>query len=63
MLFLPAVVNGLIAPPPLLLVMLVGNNDRIMGAHTNSIWLNVLGWAAVAAMTAAAGAFLVTAWR
>jgi Mn2+/Fe2+ NRAMP family transporter len=42
--------------------MLVGNDRRIMGTHTNGFWLNVLGWAATVVMTAAALAFLATAF-
>jgi NRAMP (natural resistance-associated macrophage protein)-like metal ion transporter len=61
MLFLSAVVNGLLAPPLLLLVMLVSNNRTIMGEHTNGPWLNALGWTATAVMTAAAVAFFATA--
>jgi NRAMP (natural resistance-associated macrophage protein)-like metal ion transporter len=57
MLFLAAVVNGVLAPPLLVLVMLVGNNRAIMGEHTNGFWLNVLGWTAVGLMTGAAVAF------
>jgi NRAMP (natural resistance-associated macrophage protein)-like metal ion transporter len=53
MLFLSAVVNGLLAPPLLVLVMLVGNNRKIMGARVNDVWLNVFGWAATAVMTVA----------
>jgi Mn2+/Fe2+ NRAMP family transporter len=60
-LFLSAVVNGLLAPPLLVLVMLVANNRTIMGPHGNGAWLNGLGWTATAAMTAAAVAFVVTA--
>jgi Mn2+/Fe2+ NRAMP family transporter len=61
MLFLSAVLNGLLAPPLLLLVMLVGNNRRIMGKRVNPRWLNILGWTATALMTAAAIAFGVSA--
>ncbi len=61
MLFWSAVLNGVLAPPLLLLVMLVGNNRHIMGEHTNSFWLNLLGWTATALMTAAAVAFFMTA--
>jgi Mn2+/Fe2+ NRAMP family transporter len=61
MLFLSAVVNGLLAPPLLLLVMLVGNNRKIMGAHVNDVWLNVFGWGATAAMTVAMLLFFWTA--
>jgi NRAMP (natural resistance-associated macrophage protein)-like metal ion transporter len=60
MLFLSAVLNGLLAPPPLVLVMLVGNNKTIMGAHANGPWLNGLGWLATAVMFVAAIGFFVT---
>jgi len=60
MLFWSAVLNGILAPPLLLLVMLVGNNRHIMGEHTNSFWLNLFGWTATALMTAAAVAFFMT---
>jgi NRAMP (natural resistance-associated macrophage protein)-like metal ion transporter len=60
MLFLSAVLNGLLAPPLLLLIMLVGNNRAIMGEHANGPWLNLLGWLATAVMFLAAVAFLVT---
>ncbi|OLC12088.1 MAG: iron transporter [Candidatus Rokubacteria bacterium 13_1_40CM_69_27] len=59
-LFLSAVLNGVLAPPLLVLVMLVGNNRHIMGEHANTFWLNLLGWTATAVMTVAAIAFLVT---
>jgi len=59
MLFLSAVLNGLLAPPLLVLVMLVGNNRKIMGRHTNGVWLNTFGWAAAAVMTAAAIVFVL----
>jgi len=60
MLFLSAVLNGVMAPPLLLLVMLVSNNRAIMGEHANGSWLNVLGWSATAVMSLAAAAFLAT---
>ena len=60
MLFLSAVLNGLLAAPLLLLVMLVSNNRAIMGEHANGPWLNVLGWSATAVMSLAAAAFLGT---
>jgi NRAMP (natural resistance-associated macrophage protein)-like metal ion transporter len=61
MLFLSAVLNGLLAPPLLLLVMLVGSNRAIMGEHANGPWLNLLGWLATAIMFLAAIAFFATA--
>lgn len=45
-LFLSAVINGLLAPPLMVLVMLVGNNRKIVGEHTIGFWLNLLGWTA-----------------
>jgi NRAMP (natural resistance-associated macrophage protein)-like metal ion transporter len=59
-LFLSAVLNGLLAPPLMLLVMLVGNNRKIMGEQVNGFWLNLLGWLATAVMVAAAIAFFAT---
>jgi len=61
MLFFSAVLNGLLAPPLLVLVMLVGSNARIMGTHVNPRWLNVLGWTATLVMTAAAVALGLSA--
>jgi Mn2+/Fe2+ NRAMP family transporter len=58
LLFVAALLNGLLAPPLLVLVMLVGNSRRIMGDRVNGVWLNVLGWTAVAVMTAAGIAFI-----
>jgi NRAMP (natural resistance-associated macrophage protein)-like metal ion transporter len=60
MLFWSAVLNGLLAPPLMVLVMLVGNNRKIMGPHTNGPWLNGLGWTATVLMAAAAIAFFAT---
>ena len=60
MLFLSAIINGLLAPPLMLLVMLVGNNRAIMGTQVNGVWLNVFGWGATAVMTLAMLAFLWT---
>ncbi len=60
MLFYSAVLNGVLAPPLMLLVMLVGNNRKIMGKHVNGVWLNLLGWVATAAMAVAAALFLWT---
>jgi Mn2+/Fe2+ NRAMP family transporter len=54
-----AVINGLLAPPLLVLIMLVSNNRNVMGQRVNGLGLNILGWAATAVMFAAAiGLFL-----
>ncbi len=58
-LFWTAVINGLLAPPLLVLIMLVSNNKKVMGERVNGVGLNFLGWAATAVMFAAAiGVFL-----
>ena len=59
-LVLTAVLNGLLAPPILILVMLVSNNPRVMGQRTNGRLLNLLGWATTAVMSVAAIALIVT---
>ena len=59
-LFFTAVINGFVAPPLLAMIMLVGNNKKIMGKRTNSRLTNALGWGAAAVMFLAAGVLLVT---
>jgi NRAMP (natural resistance-associated macrophage protein)-like metal ion transporter len=53
-LFWTAVINGFMAPPLLVLIMIIANNRAIMGRSTNGIWTNILGGAATLAMFAAA---------
>jgi Mn2+/Fe2+ NRAMP family transporter len=59
-LFWTAVINGLLAPPLLVLIMLVSNNPDVMGSRINSRFTNVLGWIATAVMFVAAAAMLIT---
>jgi NRAMP (natural resistance-associated macrophage protein)-like metal ion transporter len=59
MLFWAAVVNGLLAPPLILLVVLLTNDARVMGTRVNSLSLSCLGWLCFAVMTAAAVGMLV----
>jgi Mn2+/Fe2+ NRAMP family transporter len=59
-LFYTAVINGLLAPPLLLLIMLVSNDRKIMGERTNNRWTNAAGWGATAVMSAAAIILLVS---
>jgi NRAMP (natural resistance-associated macrophage protein)-like metal ion transporter len=59
-LFWTAVINGLVAPPLLVVVMLVANDKRVMGDRTNGPWANIIGWLAAVVMFAAAAAMLVT---
>ena len=59
-LFWAAVANGLLAPPLLVLVMLVSRNRAVMGERTSTRWQSVLGWATTAVTFAAAVSFLVS---
>ncbi|MBK8303047.1 MAG: Nramp family divalent metal transporter [Chloracidobacterium sp.] len=59
-LFWTAVINGVVAPPLLVVIMLVANNKRVMGQRTNGLWTNVLGWLATVVMFAAAIGMFVT---
>jgi NRAMP (natural resistance-associated macrophage protein)-like metal ion transporter len=53
MLFYSAILNGIAAPPLMAIIMLVGNNRRVMGRWTNTRAQNTLGWLATAVMAAA----------
>ncbi|MFT3743828.1 MAG: Nramp family divalent metal transporter [Pyrinomonadaceae bacterium] len=59
-LFWTAVINGVVAPPLLVVVMLVANNKKVMGPRINGPFANVVGWLAVVAMFAAAVAMFAT---
>ena len=53
MLFYSAVLNGVLAPPLIVLVVLLTSNSKIMGIRVSSRPLRYLGWATAAIMTAA----------
>jgi len=55
-----AVANGVLAPPLIVIILLVCNNDRIMGQYRNGRAANVLGWIAAALMTGAALAMIAS---
>ena len=58
-LFWAAVVNGVLAPPLIVLVVLLTSDARVMGIHVNSRALRWLGWICAGVMTAAAIALFV----
>jgi NRAMP (natural resistance-associated macrophage protein)-like metal ion transporter len=60
MLFWSAIINGLLAPPLILLVILLTSSEKVMGKRVNSPPLKYLGWATFGVMTAAAIGMLVT---
>jgi NRAMP (natural resistance-associated macrophage protein)-like metal ion transporter len=59
-LVLSAVLNGLLAGPLLVLVMLVSNDRRVLGERTNGRLLNTIGWVTTAVMGLAAIGLIVT---
>jgi NRAMP (natural resistance-associated macrophage protein)-like metal ion transporter len=63
MLFLAAVVNGVLSPPLLVLIVLLTSDARIMGAQVNPPWLRALGWLTASIMTLANVALLVMWWQ
>ncbi len=59
-LFWTAVINGFLAPPLLVVIMLIANNRKVMGDRVNGRWVNLLGWATTVIMFAAAIGLIVT---
>jgi len=63
MLYYTAVLNGIVAPPLLILIMLIGNNKKIMGEHTNSLPSNILEIIITLVMSIAAIALIFNLWK
>lgn len=61
MLFYSAVLNGVLAPPLIVLVVLLTGSKKVMGERTSSRPVRYLGWATATVMAAAGIAMLVTA--
>ncbi len=59
-LVLAAVINGFLAPPILVVIMLVANNKAVLGRNVNGPFANVMGWITTIAMFAAAVALILT---
>jgi NRAMP (natural resistance-associated macrophage protein)-like metal ion transporter len=62
MLFWAAVLNGALAPPLLILVVLLTSRADVMGRHRNGILLRWLGWTCAAVMLIATVVMFVTAY-
>lgn len=58
-LFWAAFLNGVIALPLLVVIMVVGNDAKIMGKETHPQWVKIFGWLAVAFMIVAILATIV----
>src|SRR5438445_4882806 len=59
-LFFAAIINGFLAPPMLVAIMLVANNRHIMGNRVNGRWANIFGWTTTVVMFVAAVALVLT---
>lgn len=59
-LYYTAVLNGIVAPPLLVMIMLISNNRSIMKSKVNRRVSNTLGWITTIAMGIAAAALLLT---
>lgn len=53
-----AVLNGLIAPPLIVMLLFICNNRKIIGKNANGWLSNTLGWLAVLLMSLAGGLFI-----
>jgi NRAMP (natural resistance-associated macrophage protein)-like metal ion transporter len=60
MLFWSAVLNGVLAPPLIVIVLLLTSNPTVMGKRVNPRWMAVLGWITVVVMTSASVAMFAT---
>jgi Mn2+/Fe2+ NRAMP family transporter len=60
MLVWSGIVQGFSTPPLMLLIMLMTNNKRVMGKHTNKRGTNVLGWATTFSIFAATVGLVIT---
>ena len=62
MLFWSAILNGLLAPPLVVMVVLLTGDRKVMGSRTNSRGMQTLGWICAVVMSGAAIAMLAS-WR
>ena len=60
MLFWSAVINGALAPPLILVIILLTSNPKVMGERVNPPLLRILGWITLAIMSAVTVGMLVT---
>ncbi len=62
MLYYSAVLNGITAPPLMIFILLIANNEQIMGKQRNGLLGNLFGWTITAIMALAAIALVVSAF-
>jgi len=54
MLFWSAILNGLLAPPLVIMVVLLTSDRKVMGNRVNTLKMKVLGWTCAIVMSGAA---------
>lgn len=59
-LYYTAIINGIIAPPLLIIIMFIANNKKIMGERINSKFINILGVITITVMILAVFGLLIT---
>jgi len=59
MLYYAAALNGIIAPPLMVVILLIAGNRAIMGRRANGPWSKALGWTVTVLMAAASIALFV----
>jgi Mn2+/Fe2+ NRAMP family transporter len=62
-LFATAVINGLVAPPLLILITLLGSDRKVMAEQTSGPLSKTFGWLAAAVMSIAAILLVATTIR
>lgn len=60
MLFWSAILNGILAPPLVIIVVLLTSDRKVMGQRVNSLRMRVLGWTCAVVMSTAALALLMS---
>ena len=60
MLFWSAILNGLLAPPLVIIVVLLTSDRKVMGNRTNPRSMQLLGWTCAIIMSGAAIGLLVS---
>lgn len=58
-LYITAIINGILAPPLIIVIMHIANNKKIMGSRVNNTFTNCIGWTASAIMSLAS---LILLW-
>lgn len=59
LLYYTAILNGICAPPLIFIILKIANNRKILGKHTNSLGINIVGYGVGIIMSVCAVALLV----